>query len=97
MNQALEDVYSLVLVLKKSKSLLTALAAWQKMRQTRIDAVFNWATNTTNVQRLPEAERNRLIREGKIKDPKASETFDDMRWLYQSNLEQEVSTTINLD
>ncbi|KAK5088825.1 hypothetical protein LTR05_003047 [Lithohypha guttulata] len=94
-NQALEDVYCLVLMLKKSKSLLTALTAWQKMRQTRIDAIFDWATNATNVQRLPEAERNSLIREGKIKDPKVSESFDDMRWLYQSNLELEVSSAIN--
>lgn len=89
-NQALEDVQSLVLILKSQPDRIQALRKWQGMRQTRIDAVFDWATNSTNVQRLPEEERNRLIREGVIKDPKSNENFDDMRWLYSMNIEQEI-------
>lgn len=89
-NQALEDVYGLTVVLKRNIDLLVALGRWQAMRQKRIDAVFDWATNKTNVQRLPEAERQKLIANGKVKDPKASNDFDDMRWLYDLNLEQVV-------
>ncbi|KAJ9652651.1 hypothetical protein H2198_008131 [Neophaeococcomyces mojaviensis] len=90
-NQALEDVDALVLLLKNSRDLLGALHTWQTLRQARIDAVFDWATNSTNVQRLPEAERNRLIKEGKVKDPRATENFDDMSWLYKFNLEKEIA------
>jgi 2-polyprenyl-6-methoxyphenol hydroxylase-like FAD-dependent oxidoreductase len=89
-NQALEDVYGLTLILARSSDLLSALAKWQAIRQKRIDAVFDWATNGTNVQRLPEAERQKLIAENKSKNPNASNDFDDMRWLYQLNLEDEV-------
>lgn len=112
-NQALEDVYSLTMLLTavagKSTSamderfstdiqssslestnigLTEALSFWQTMRQGRIDAVYDWATNATNVQRLPEAERKKLLAEGKIKDGKAGEG-DDMSWLYLPNLEEE--------
>lgn len=94
-NQALEDVYSLVLLLQKSRDRLSALSLWQGMRQLRIDAVFGWATNSTNVQRLPEAERERLIKEGKVKDPKTVENFDDMGWLYGHDLKQEVEAALD--
>lgn len=89
-NQALEDVYSLTLLLKKSTDLLSALERWQAMRQTRIDAVFDWATNGTNVQRLSEAERQKVMAESRLKNPKASEDRDDMRWLYQMDLDNEI-------
>lgn len=89
-NQALEDVYGLTLVLRRSDDLLSALKGWQVMRQKRIDAVFDWATNGTNVQRLPEAERQKLMAENKLKNPNASGISDDMRWLYQFDLEDEV-------
>lgn len=90
-NQALEDVHALILLLKGNSNLPEALSIWQRMRQQRIDAVFDWATNATNVMRMPEAERNRLIQEGKFKDPKSNEDFDDMRWLYSFDCEKEVA------
>ncbi|OCT46824.1 putative salicylate hydroxylase [Cladophialophora carrionii] len=87
-NQALEDIHALtrLLVLLKSKpqiQLKDALGFWQSLRQKRIDAVFDWAMNRTNVQRMPLAERETLVREGKVLDAKNAENFDDMRWLYQ--------------
>lgn len=107
-NQALEDVYSLTLLLTsiierhgtangvtatkeslETQQLLKMLSSWQEMRQRRIDAIFDWATNATNVQRMPEAERKKLIAEGKVKEGKAGEG-DDMSWLYKPNLEEEV-------
>lgn len=94
-NQALEDVHALTLLLEKSSNLLYALTKWQAMRQARIDAVFDWATNGTNVQRLPEAERQKLIAEAKQKDPNAKESRDEMQWLYQLNLDEEVGRSIN--
>ena len=66
-----------------------ALSFWQSMRQARIDAVYDWATNATNVQRLPEAERRRLIEEGKVKPGKVGER-DDMTWLYAKDLAEDV-------
>ncbi|KAK5115199.1 hypothetical protein LTR85_009957 [Meristemomyces frigidus] len=119
-NQALEDVYSLTMLLvsvagkpcsaaeepsntdKRTISpkdpgrtrLLEALSFWQDMRQKRIDAVYDWAMNATNVQRLPETERKKLIAEGKINDGKAGEG-DNMRWLYRPNLEEEVKVWID--
>lgn len=89
-NQALEDIYGLTLMMGESDDLLSALRSWQAIRQKRIDAVFDWATNGTNVQRLPEAERQKLMAENKLKNPNASEYSDDMRWLYQYSLEDEV-------
>lgn len=89
-NQALEDVYSLILLLRKSKNITAALTQWQKMRQARIDAVFDWATNGANVQRLPEADRQKMIAEAKRKSPGANQDRDDMRWLYSMNLDDEV-------
>lgn len=89
-NQALEDVYTLTLLLKRSTDLLSALTRWQSIRQTRIDAVFDWAVNGTNVQRLPEAERQRVLAEAKLRNPNVSEDRDDMRWLYSLNLDSEV-------
>ncbi|PPJ60890.1 hypothetical protein CBER1_10967 [Cercospora berteroae] len=76
-NQALEDAYSLVLVLEEASKgstngtgkerVLEALEFWQKTRQDRIDATYDWTTNTNNVNRLPEAERQKLMKEGKIR------------------------------
>ena len=88
MNQALEDIHALtrLLVSVKSNSKLqrkAALTFWQSLRQVRIDAVFDWATNRTNVQRMPLAEREKLISEGKVLDARGVEDFDDMRWLYK--------------
>lgn len=54
------------------------LRGWQLRRQKRIDAIFDWATNVTNVTRLPEEERAKLKAEGKLD----SSRNDDMGWLY---------------
>jgi 2-polyprenyl-6-methoxyphenol hydroxylase-like FAD-dependent oxidoreductase len=108
-NQALEDVYSLTLLLtsagqqsstnsqangvnngNSSKS-LEALAFWQDMRQKRIDAVFDWVTNTTNVQRMSDEERRKIIEEGKFKGGAAS---DNMSWLFTPALEGDVQAWI---
>ena len=82
-NQTLEDVYVLTEVLSAvkagKKSLLDGLQWWQQVRQDRIDDVFDWATNATNVQRLPQAEREKLIKAG----AKPQQDGDDMRWLYK--------------
>lgn len=111
-NQALEDVYTLTLLLTsiaggstkanghtlsdtkttpQADRILDALRFWQRMRQKRVDTVTEWATNSTNVQRLPEAERKKLVAEGKIKEGKAGEG-DDMSWLYQPQIEEEIRT-----
>ena len=85
-NQALEDIHALtrlLSLLKSKEQLKPALAFWQSLRQARIDAVFDWATNKTNVQRMPLAEREKLVRQGKAVDATKAEDFDDMRWLYQ--------------
>jgi 2-polyprenyl-6-methoxyphenol hydroxylase-like FAD-dependent oxidoreductase len=85
-NQALEDVDSLTKLLlndhASNEERKDALAGWQQTRQDRIDAIFDWATNATNVQRLPQADRDRLVEEGQAKDANVTENFDDMRWLY---------------
>jgi hypothetical protein len=89
----LEDIYSLSLLLTASnnKNLHHALAYWQDMRQKRVDAVFDWATNNTNVQRLSEAERAKLNANNK---PQGGSGTDDMSWLYRPKLEDEVTTWI---
>lgn len=90
-SSALEDAYSLTnLLLQSSNDLTTTLDFWQKMRQQRVDVIFDWATNATNVQRLPQADRDKLVREGKAKDANATENFDDMRWLYQPQIDQTI-------
>ena len=92
-NQTLEDVYTFTELLKapQSKNWKEKLEFWQQMRQERIDAVFDWATNATNVQRLPQADRDKLVREGKAKDANATEGFDDMRWLYRPEIDNRIS------
>lgn len=89
-NQALEDIHSLTLVLKRSQELLPALAKWQHMRQERIDRVYSWTTGTVNVSRLSETERQNLIAEGKVKDPRTNKDSSDMAWLYNLKLDEEV-------
>ncbi|EMC95178.1 hypothetical protein BAUCODRAFT_530137 [Baudoinia panamericana UAMH 10762] len=105
-NQALEDVYSLVTLLTSlcgsgannsisdgnglataatTETLLEGLAFWQDLRQKRIDAVFDWTMNASNLQRLPEAERQRLLDAGKHKGP-----GDDMSWLYGYEVDEEI-------
>lgn len=73
--------------------LLKGLQTWQEMRQTRIDEIFDYATNSTNVSRLSEAERQKLIAEGKVKDKVAEE--EDMGWLYRPKLEEEMKERLS--
>ncbi|CZT14291.1 related to salicylate hydroxylase [Ramularia collo-cygni] len=100
-NQALEDIYSLNLLLSsvevsgrsepRQSHMLDALAFWQQIRQERIDAVFDWTMNGSNVSRLPEAERQRLVAEGKVKENQG----DDMSWLYKPVLEERIKAWID--
>lgn len=102
-NQALEDVYSLTLLLSSVAAkpaldeagtrleMLDALSFWQRMRQDRIDAVFDWTLNGSNVSRLPEVERKRLIAEGKVRENQG----DDMSWLYRPVLDEQIEAWIN--
>jgi 2-polyprenyl-6-methoxyphenol hydroxylase-like FAD-dependent oxidoreductase len=87
-NQTLEDVYTLTRLLKESDNRIKALKFWQELRQKRIDTIFDWATNITNTQRLPQGEREKLMhgRDGEVKD------LDDMRWLYNSTADQEIDS-----
>lgn len=89
-NQALEDAYTLTLVLsgvhdRSDLKLSEALATWQSHRQARIDAIFDWAMNVTNVSRLSHDERAQLQAAGKL----GKESNDDMSWLYGYDAEQE--------
>jgi 2-polyprenyl-6-methoxyphenol hydroxylase-like FAD-dependent oxidoreductase len=68
--------------------LLQCLKLWQGVRQRRIDEIFDWATNSANVSRLSEAERQKLIDEGKVKKDAGGDA--DMDWMYRLKLEEEV-------
>ena len=68
--------------------LLKGLKSWQDMRQKRIDEIFDYATNATNVARMSEAERHKLIDEGKAKE--AAPDDDGMEWLYRPMLEEKM-------
>lgn len=91
-NQTLEDVYVLTKVLTRvkdgCKSLVDALHFWQQVRQQRVDQVFEWATNATNVQRLPRAERERLVQSSAAK---SQQEVDDMRWLYKPDWDARIA------
>lgn len=110
-NQVLEDVYSLTLLLTSMKQsaetngtagtitptrLVNGLASWQQMRQRRIDAIFDWATGSTNIERMSEEERQKLIAEGKLKDGRAS-YGDDMSWLYGPNREEQFDAWVGCE
>lgn len=94
-NQTLEDVWVLSQLLNvvkdgvTSKSLDQALQFWQESRQDRIDDVYDWATNATNVSRLPKAEREKEQATG---SEKGNRNGDDMSWLYRPNWEQTIDT-----
>jgi 2-polyprenyl-6-methoxyphenol hydroxylase-like FAD-dependent oxidoreductase len=93
-NQALEDVYSLTQLLNSGKDLFETLRFWQERRQKRIDAVYDWATHGSNVRRLPQAERDKLVREGNMKYSSSSQDVDDMRWLYQHGLDEAIGSWV---
>jgi 2-polyprenyl-6-methoxyphenol hydroxylase-like FAD-dependent oxidoreductase len=110
--QALEDAYSLTLLLTailplrteangattsghvfNGSILLKGLASWQEMRQKRIDEIYDYATNSTNVARMSESERQKLIAEGKIKQTSGEQ--EDMGWLYCPKLEGEMKERLD--
>lgn len=93
-NQALEDVYSLTLLLNSGKDLFETLRFWQEIRQKRIDAVYDWATHGSNVQRLPQAKREKLVQEGNMKYSASSQDVDDMRCLYQHGLDETIGSWV---
>lgn len=105
-NQALEDVYSLTLLLREvlpelettaphSTGLLTvALDFWNSWRHKRIDAVISM-TNATNIRRLPEAERLRKTGNGKLNetlDPQQNEDWE--KWMFQPDIDGEIAAWV---
>ncbi|KAF2173466.1 hypothetical protein M409DRAFT_48439 [Zasmidium cellare ATCC 36951] len=101
-NQALEDAWSLGLLLDTLRQqpqtkgtdeveaperlLLEVLGRWQKWRQGKIDEIFEWTENTTNVGRLAEGERRKLVEEGRVRDSHG----DEMGWLFLPGIEKGV-------
>ncbi|KPI35902.1 uncharacterized protein AB675_10426 [Cyphellophora attinorum] len=96
-NQTLEDVWVLTRLLAlvkqdqaSGKTMQQALTFWQEVRQERIDEVYDWATNATNVSRLPKDEREKTLIDDAVKQREKGEGqskkvglgVDDMRWLY---------------
>jgi 2-polyprenyl-6-methoxyphenol hydroxylase-like FAD-dependent oxidoreductase len=113
-NQALEDVYSLSLLLAavagkhkmakdsprdgqqngaRKNPLFDALTFWHGMRQQKIDDIFDFASNETNVQRMSATERDMLLREGKLKTTKAGNN-EDMSWLFTPRLDENVQAWV---
>ena len=107
-NQALEDVYSLTLLLTSTdhredavngvkahqtnspgSKLPDILHRWQDMRQRRIDEIYDWTTNSQNVDRMSEAEREKVRAADKTEGGKSAEG-DDMSWLYKPKVEGEM-------
>lgn len=90
-NQALEDAYTLALLLTSSSHarraaeqpspLAHALASWQKLRQQKVNAIFDWTRRTTDVHRLPEEERRRLAEQSDTKVD--GEDTKGLSWLYR--------------
>lgn len=92
-SQTLEDVDALSRLLKaRPRNLACTLRFWQRIRQDRIDAVFDWATNVTNVQGAPQADRDLLVQQGKAKDANTTQGFDDMAWLYRPNVDEVIDS-----
>lgn len=89
-NQALEDAWTLTILLASGKEVTQCLNFWQEMRQSRIDDVLEKGMGKANVQRLPERERERLMNQGKVKEEVDSGRFDDMTWLFKPDLEERI-------
>lgn len=95
-NQALEDAHSLAMILvsltdgsnelrhSQPEYVRRLLSSWQKVRQARIDSIFEWVNGSQNVDRLPAAEREKLL--SSTRRP----VNDDMRWLYTPRIEEDV-------
>ncbi|GME48624.1 kynurenine 3-monooxygenase [Neofusicoccum parvum] len=96
-NQALEDVYTLSLLLHRltpQMDLKRALDLWHSSRQARIEAVLKM-TKETDIKRLPEAERLQMLREGKLKQPGEGRMLgENMAWLFLPNMDEDVTTWI---
>jgi hypothetical protein len=77
----------------EQKRYLEGLEFWQRMRQERIDKVFDWTVNGPNASRLPEAERKRLVDEGKVQEGQG----EDMSWLYKPNIEDAIERWLGIE
>lgn len=93
-NQAFEDVYMLSLLLSKLSSkipLSEALHFWQTFRQKRVDEVSH-LTRKMNAKRLGPAEQAKLAEEEIWKDDsKEKGEGRQLRWLYEVDVEKDVS------
>ncbi|OJJ38359.1 hypothetical protein ASPWEDRAFT_320690 [Aspergillus wentii DTO 134E9] len=90
-NQALEDAYTLSLMLtlrSPGTSLTEALDFWHGMRQDRIDAILKMAERT-NAKRLPKTERPVATQVDKSHD--LPHALDDLHWLYRPTMEEEIT------
>jgi 2-polyprenyl-6-methoxyphenol hydroxylase-like FAD-dependent oxidoreductase len=89
-NQALEDVWTLTMLLASGKDVVRCLEFWQAMRQRRINDVLEQGMGKANMERLPEKDREKLMSEGKIKEAIHSGSYDDMAWLYKPDSEERI-------
>ncbi|KFY08417.1 hypothetical protein V492_06241 [Pseudogymnoascus sp. VKM F-4246] len=94
---ALEDAYTLALVLSRPSTqlpLFKALAWWQNFRQERIDKVLELTTQLGSL-RLSAAERAELaLQTNQTQDDLIRAAGSDLQWLYSANLREEVLSWI---
>ncbi|PSN63116.1 FAD/NAD(P)-binding domain-containing protein [Corynespora cassiicola Philippines] len=101
-NQALEDVYSLTLLLSRlllkdneivplsTDSLNVALDFWKKLRQSRVDAILE-IVKMTNIKRLPEAERAKLAAKMEAEGI-VDKSAEWREWIYKPTIEADIAT-----
>ncbi|KAE8312807.1 hypothetical protein BDV41DRAFT_577239 [Aspergillus transmontanensis] len=80
-NQALEDAFTLAVLLKTLPNKRNAneeLAIWQKLRQGSIDKVLKMAEET-DVKRLPKADRLALGERG-YSSEQQPKVLEDLKW-----------------
>ena len=93
-NQAFEDTWMLALLLKnlgEDVELGESLEFWQSWRQERVDRIVD-LTSAMNNKRLPLAEQQKLPK-GAVWSGRVEDT-DQMRWLYEPDLETVVATWV---
>ena len=94
-NQGLEDIWALAMVLGKvdegaeGRQWDDVLKFWRSMRQERIDGIMEYLNGVTNIARLPEADRQRLIDQRKLNE-KVGTSASDTDWLYSTSIEAKV-------
>ncbi|PIG89088.1 hypothetical protein AARAC_011271 [Aspergillus arachidicola] len=88
-NQALEDAFTLSVLLKSLSSKTNAneaLRLWHERRQDRIDMTLKMAEET-NVKRLPKAERLALEKRGPHSEQQRK-ILEDLKWLASPDMDE---------